>query len=96
MSSAAHAQLVGAAPVANPEPGKPTYRAVELIDYAGLYEFPKSMPLTIVAQDGQLYERFGSDGSLKIEATGPTSTWYRNTSSISLSGVQTGRSAPSA
>lgn len=44
---------------------------MELIDYAGLYEFPKSMPLTIVAQDGRLYERLGSDSFLKIEATGP-------------------------
>jgi len=42
----------------------------QLDDYAGLYEFPKSVPLTTLAHDGQLYERFGNDKFLKIEAAG--------------------------
>lgn len=71
VSFAAHAQPVDRAPVASQEPGKHTQHAVELDDYAGPYEFLKSMPLTLVAQDGQLHERFGSGGFLKIEATGP-------------------------
>ena len=49
----------------------PALAAARLEDFAGIDEFPNSPALTIVAYDGQLYERFHDDSFLKIEAVGP-------------------------
>jgi len=49
----------------------PAPAAASLDDYAGIYEFPHSLALTIVVHDGQLYERFHDDAFLKIEVVGP-------------------------
>jgi len=57
------------------QPGKQAAGQVQepvaLSEYAGIYKFPKSPAMTVVAHDGKLYERMHDDGYSRIEQVGP-------------------------